>query len=173
MSYYEKNYKTSKDQLNFIKNISSNFLNDRASAAIASTNFLDEVEADALLTSEAEAMRITDEYKDSYTIIYPSISLLLNLPVSIVSQNNRSVEKTKYTRNFVEFLYTKEAQSIFEKYHFHPYLDKSTNYRNMPLWKAKDLTTVESIYGTEDAAIIKLLSPGGLWDTIKRTSPAQ
>lgn len=130
----------------------------------ATNSFVQRELGDVLLAWENEAWLALREFgADSYQIVYPSLSILAEPPVAIVD----SVVDKKGTRAaataYLQFLYTKQGQSIIAKHFFRPrdaavaaqYAD-----RYPPI-----MVTIDDFGGWHEAQA-KYFADGGMFDRI-------
>ena len=131
----------------------------------ATNSFVQRELGDVLLAWENEAWLSRQEFGASgYQIVYPSVSVLAEPPVSVVD----SVAGKNGTRDvataYLEFLYTKPAQEIIAKNYYRP-RDPAVTGEFAERFPALKLATIED-FGGWDRAQAKYFSDGGLFDRI-------
>jgi sulfate transport system substrate-binding protein len=131
----------------------------------ATNSFVQRELGDVLLAWENEAWLARQEFGGgAYEIVYPSVSVLAEPPVSVVD----SVVGKKGTRDvataYLEFLYTRPAQEIIAKNFYRP-RDAEVARQYADKFPALPLSTIED-FGGWDRAQAKYFSDGGLFDRI-------
>jgi sulfate/thiosulfate transport system substrate-binding protein len=134
--------------------------------ARGSTNsFVQRELGDVLLAWENEAWLARQEFgADAFQIVYPSVSILAEPPVSVVD----SVVDKKSTRAvataYLDFLYTRQAQEIIAKNFYRP-RDPDVAAASAERFPALPMATIQDFGGWE-AAQAKYFADGGLFDRI-------
>jgi sulfate/thiosulfate-binding protein len=131
----------------------------------ATNSFAQRGLGDVLLAWENEAWLARQEFgSDDYQIVYPSLSILAEPPVSVV---DRVVDK-KGTREaataYLEFLYTRQAQTIIAKQHYRP-RDPEVLGQYAESYPALKMATIQD-FGGWDIAQARYFADGGLFDRI-------
>jgi sulfate transport system substrate-binding protein len=131
----------------------------------ATNSFVQRELGDVLLAWENEAWLARQEFGGgAYEIVYPSVSVLAEPPVSVVD----SVAGKKGTRDvataYLEFLYTRPAQEIIAKNFYRP-RDAAVARQYADKFPALPLSTIED-FGGWDRAQTKYFADGGLFDRI-------
>jgi sulfate transport system substrate-binding protein len=131
----------------------------------ATNSFVQRELGDVLLAWENEAWLARREFGPSaYQIVYPSVSVLAEPPVSVVD----SVAAKDGTRDaataYLEFLYTKPAQEIIAKNFYRP-RDPAVAKEFAERFPALQLATIED-FGGWDRAQSHYFADGGLFDRI-------
>jgi sulfate transport system substrate-binding protein len=131
----------------------------------ATNSFAQRGLGDVLLAWENEAWLARQEFgSDDYQIVYPSLSILAEPPVSVV---DRVVDK-KDTRTaataYLEFLYTRQAQTIIAKQHYRP-RDPEVLEQYAESYPALKMATIQD-FGGWDIAQARYFADGGLFDRI-------
>jgi sulfate/thiosulfate-binding protein len=130
----------------------------------ATNSFVQRELGDVLLAWENEAWLARQEFGNAYEIVYPSVSVLAEPPVSVVD----SVTGKKGTRDaadaYLEFLYTKPAQEIIANNFYRP-RDADVARRYAERYPAVPMSTIQD-FGGWDRAQAKYFADGGLFDRI-------
>jgi sulfate/thiosulfate transport system substrate-binding protein len=92
-----------------------------AGARGAATTFTSAEIGDVHLTWENEAIREVAESKGTLQIVYPSVSILAEPSVAWVDTNVRRRGTLEDARNYLEFLFSDEAQQIIAELGYRPY----------------------------------------------------
>lgn len=87
----------------------------------STTTFVQRGIGDALLAWENEAhLAINELGKDQFEIVYPSISILAEPPVAVVDKVAEKHGTLEAAREYLTYLYSKEAQLVIAKHHYRP-----------------------------------------------------
>jgi sulfate/thiosulfate transport system substrate-binding protein len=86
----------------------------------STTTFAQRGIGDVFLSWENEAYLIGKEFPGKTEIIYPSISILAEPPVAVVTKNAEKHGTAAVSKAYLEFLYSDEAQEIAGKHHYRP-----------------------------------------------------
>lgn len=118
---------------------------------------------DVLLSWENEAhLAMAELGADQFEIVVPSISVLAEPPVAVVTRNTEKKGTTAVATAYLQFLYSPEAQQLAVRHSFRP--ADPTIASPLP---ALELVRIESLGGW-DAVMAKHFSPNGLFDQIYR-----
>ena len=131
----------------------------------ATTTFVENGQGDVLIAWENEAIMTVEEYPDDYEIISPSISILAEPSVAIVDENVDKNDTGEVAKEYLEYLYTDEAQRMIGEYGYRPsnqtilqeFSDKFD--LNITLCNIND-------FGGWDAVYEKFFVDGGIFDEI-------
>ena len=105
--------KNGKDPVEFVKALYSHVPVLDKGARDATTTFTQREIGDVLLAWENEAYLAQAELgADQFDIIVPSVSVLAEPPIAVVTGNLHSDAQTKLANAYVNFLYTPQAQAI-------------------------------------------------------------
>lgn len=131
----------------------------------STTTFAQRQIGDVFLSWENEAYLIEKEFPGKTDIIYPSISILAEPPVAVVTKNTDKNGTTEVATAYLEFLYTDEAQKLAGKHFYRP--------RNPEIAKqfvdklpALPLVTIDKDFGGWAAAQKAHFDDGGFFDRI-------
>lgn len=127
----------------------------------STTTFVQRGIGDVLLSWENEAYLSVDELgADKFDIVYPSLSILAEPPVAVVEKNAESKGTLEAAKEYLQFLYTPEAQKLIAKHHYRPN-DAALAGRFPKL----NLLTIND-FGGWRAAQAKHFDEGGVFDQI-------
>lgn len=104
----------------FVSKLYANVTVMDSGARGATTTFVENGQGDVLLAWENEAILTLEEYPDKYEIITPSISILAEPSVAIVDENSVKNKTQKVAKEYLDYLYTEEAQKIIGEYGYRP-----------------------------------------------------
>ncbi|MBR2176439.1 MAG: sulfate ABC transporter substrate-binding protein [Clostridia bacterium] len=131
----------------------------------ATTTFVENGQGDVLVAWENEAINSVAEYPDEYEIVTPSISILAQPSVAIVDANADKNGTQEVAKEYLEYLYTEDAQKIIGENGYRPTNEeilKSFSDKfdlNVTLCKIDD-------FGGWDAAYEKFFDDGAIFDEI-------
>lgn len=121
---------------------------------------------DVLITWENEAHLVLKEYgSDKYEIVYPSVSILAEPPVTVVDVVARKHGTTEVATAYLEYLYSKEGQELAAKHFYRP-SDKAVLAAHSSTFPQIDLFTVKDVFGSWDRAQNTHFVDGGVFDQI-------
>jgi sulfate/thiosulfate-binding protein len=131
----------------------------------STTTFAQRGIGDVFLSWENEAWLIEKEFPGKTEIVYPSLSILAEPPVAVVSKNAAKHGTTEPATAYLKFLYTEEAQKLAGKHFYRP--------RNPEIAKqfaaklpALKLVGIDADFGGWAAAQKKHFDDGGTFDRI-------
>jgi sulfate/thiosulfate transport system substrate-binding protein len=132
----------------------------------ATTTFVERGLGDVLIAWENDALLSLKEFgSDKFEIIYPSVSILAEPPVSIVDK----VVDRKGTREvataYLEYLYTPEGQEIAARNFYRPRLAEVAEKYGKQFPKI-ELFTVDETFGGWSNAQKTYFDDGGIFDQI-------
>lgn len=149
----------------FMSKLYGNVLVMDSGARGATTTFVENGQGDVLVSWENEAIQTVKEYPGEYEIVSPSISILAQPSVAIVDANVDKNGTREVAHDYLEYLYSDDAQKIIGEYGYRPsdeavlkeYADKFD--LDMKLCTVND-------FGGWDAAYEKFFKDGGVFDEI-------
>ena len=86
----------------------------------STTTFVENQKGDVLIAWENEAIATMNSYPDEYEMITPSVSILAQPSVAIVDDNADANDTQEISREYLNYLYTDEAQRLVAKYGYRP-----------------------------------------------------
>ncbi|AWD22763.1 sulfate ABC transporter substrate-binding protein [Fuscovulum blasticum] len=132
----------------------------------ATTTFAEKDIGDVLITFEAETGGIAKEYADKgFVRVTPSLSLLAEFPVAVVTENARKKGTEEVSKAYLEFLYSPEGQRILAR-HFYRVNDPAVKAETAADFPDVKLVTVEEVFGGWDKIKTEHLAEGGILDTL-------
>lgn len=120
LSYSKTVYQTEEEQNEFIAKLYENVSVMDSGARGATTTFVENGKGDVLIAWENEAFTIVNSYPNEYEIISPSVSILAQPSVAVVSDNVKANHTEQISQKYLEFLYSKQAQRLAGKYGYRP-----------------------------------------------------
>lgn len=149
-----------------------------AGARAATTTFAQRGIGDVLLSWEDEAMLALRALGGSgasgtpgasrgggYEIVYPSVSILAEPPVTVVDRNARRKGTLEIARAYLEFLYTDEGQEIAARHHLRP-RSATVMAGHADAFPAIDLFGIDETFGGWSEAQRVHFGDGGEFDRI-------
>ncbi|MDE1174097.1 MAG: sulfate ABC transporter substrate-binding protein [Parvibaculaceae bacterium] len=132
----------------------------------ATTTFANREIGDVLITFEAEAYGVAQEYaKDGYEVVTPPVSLLAEFPVAVVDKVVDQRGSRAVATAYLNFLYSPEAQAIIAK-HFYRINDKAVAAKAGQTFPSVKLITVNDVFGGWDKVNKDYLKSGGYLDQV-------
>lgn len=132
----------------------------------ATTTFVQREIGDVLVTFENEVGLIKQEYgADKVEVIYPPISIVADLPVSVVDRVVDKRATRKVAEAYLEYLYTPVAQELAAEYELRPRDVKILAKHRDTLPNLK-LFTVAEVFGSLQKAQLEHFKDGGYFDQI-------
>lgn len=133
----------------------------------ATTTFAQRGLGDVLLAWENEAFLSGKEFgEDKFDIVYPSISILAEPPVSLVDGNVDKNGTRKAAEAYLKLLYTKEGQTIAAKNFYRPISPELADPADLARFKDIPLVTIDKDFGGWKKAQAEHFADGGTFDQI-------
>jgi sulfate transport system substrate-binding protein len=130
----------------------------------ATTTFTQRNIGDVLVTFENEVLLIQKEIGgDQFDVVYPSISILAEPPVTVVDKVVDKRNTRKVAQAYLEYLYSEEGQEIVARHYFRPRLD-SVAKKHASQFKPLALFTIEDMFGGWQKAQKTHFDDGALFD---------
>lgn len=132
----------------------------------ATTTFAERGIGDVLIAWENEAyLSINELGKDKFDIVYPSLSILAEPPVSVVDKVAEEKGTREVAEAYLDYLYSKEGQEIAAQNYYRPRdLEISEKYKDS--FPSLKLVTVDEVFGGWTKAQEKHFKDGGVFDEI-------
>ena len=154
LSYAKTVYKEESGQQDFMRKLYSRVSVMDSGARGATTTFVENKKGDVLVAWENEAITIQNSYAGEYEIINPSVSILAQPSVAIVDDNADANGTQEVSRQYLEYLYSDEAQRLIGTYGYRPadaeilkeYADKFD--LTIDLWSIDDFGGWDNAYET-------------------------
>lgn len=136
----------------------------------ATVSFVERGLGDVLITFESEVNLIRKEYgEDKYEVVVPKASILAEFPVAVVEKVAEAKGTTEIAKGYLEFLYSPEAQRILAN-NFYRVHDPKVKEEFANQFPEVDLISVESVFGSWDAAMSQHFNNGGVLDQLLRSA---
>ncbi len=132
----------------------------------ATTTFVQRGIGDALLTFENEVILTRNELgDDAFDVVYPSISIQAENPVSVVDKVVDRRGTRKVATAYREYLYSEEGHELAAKHYLRP-RDAKVLARHENQFGKLELFTVDEVFGGWKKAQAVHFNDGGLFDQI-------
>jgi sulfate/thiosulfate-binding protein len=139
----------------------------------ATQSFAQQHTGDVLLAWENEAYLALEEFKsDKLEIVYPSLSILAEPMVAVVTGNSDRHGTTALAEEYLKFLYTPAGQKIVARHYYRPADRTGADPADLARFKDLDLVKVDDAFGGWAAAQAKHFDDGGVFDQIYRPAGA-
>jgi sulfate transport system substrate-binding protein len=132
----------------------------------STTTFAERGIGDVLIAWENEAFLATRELGEGeFEIIAPSISILAEPPVAVITENARRHGTGEVAKAYLEYLYTPEAQVAIARNYYRP-RDPQVAAQFKDQFPELNLVTIDSEFGGWGAAQARFFADGGVFDRI-------
>lgn len=131
----------------------------------SSVTFAQRNQGDVFISWENEAYLLEKEFGSKVDVVYPSISILTEPPVTVVDKNVDRKGTRKVAEAYLQYLYSDEGQEIAGKNFYRPINEKIKAKYEKSLPKLP-LFTIEQAFGGWDKAAKDHFSDGAIYDQI-------
>ena len=131
----------------------------------SSVTFAQRNQGDVFISWENEAYLLEKEFGSKVDIVYPSISILAEPPVTVVDKNVDRKGTRKVAEAYLQYLYSDEGQEIAGKNFYRPINDKIKAKFEKTLPKLP-LFTIDQAFGGWDKAAKDHFSDDAIYDQI-------
>lgn len=132
----------------------------------ATTTFVQRGLGDVLIAWESDAFLSVKELgRDKFEIVYPSVSILAEPPVSIVDKVVDQKGTRKVATAYLEYLYSPEGQEIAAKNFYRPRSSEVADKYGKQFPKI-ELFTIDDVFGGWTKAQKTYFDDGGVFDKI-------
>lgn len=162
----DKNNNDEEKAREFVKQLYKNVEVLDSGARGATTTFVENGIGDVLIAWENEAYLAVDELgPDKFEIVVPSISILAEPSVAVVSENVKKHGTQDVAKAYIEYLYSEEGQEIAAQNYYRPRLASVADQYKASFEEVK-LFTLSDKFGTWREAQEKHFSDGGIFDQL-------
>lgn len=134
----------------------------------SSVTFAQRNQGDVFISWENEAHLLEKEFGSKVDIVYPSISILAEPPVTVVDKNVDRKGTRKVAEAYLQYLYSDEGQEIAAKNFYRPINEKIKAKFEKTLPKLP-LFTIDQAFGGWDKAAKVHFADGALYDQISQS----
>jgi len=132
----------------------------------ATTTFVERGIGDVFISWENEAyLAVTELGQDKFEVIYPSVSILSEPPVSVVDRNVDRRGMRKVAEEYLNYLYQEQGQEIAAKHFYRPRLE-SVQRKYARQFGKVDLFTIDEVFGGWQNAQKIHFADKGIFDQI-------
>ncbi|MFT4177566.1 MAG: sulfate ABC transporter substrate-binding protein [Luteolibacter sp.] len=131
----------------------------------STTTFAQRGIGDVLLSWENEAYLIEKEFPGQTEIVYPSISILAEPSVALVTRNAEKKGTVELATKYLEFLYTPEGQELAAKHYYRP-RNPGVAKKYADRFRDIQLVTIDEEFGGWKKAQAIHFDDGGVFDQI-------
>jgi sulfate transport system substrate-binding protein len=132
----------------------------------ATTAVLQRNTGDVLITFESEVESVNREFgSDKVDVVYPSISIVAENPVAVVERTVAKKGTAQLAKDYLNFLYTPEAQEIAAKHYIRP-SNEAILKKYSDKFKPIKLFTVQELFGSLSQAQKVHFNDGGQFDKL-------
>lgn len=132
----------------------------------ATTTFTENGIGDVLIAWENEAYLAVDELgADKYEIVVPSISILAEPSVAVVTENAKDHGTEEVAKEYIQYLYSEEGQEIAAQNYYRPRME-SVAEKYKDTFKEVKLFTLQDKFGTWREAQETHFADGGVFDQL-------
>jgi sulfate/thiosulfate-binding protein len=149
----------------FVKKLYENVPVLDTGARGSSVTFAQRNQGDVFISWENEAHLLEKEFGNKVDIVYPSISILAEPPVTVVDKNVDRKGTRKVAEAYLSYLYTDEGQDIAGKNFYRPISAKAQAKYVKQLPKL-NVFTLESAFGSWDKLGKEHFADGAQFDQI-------
>ncbi len=158
--------KNGKDPKEFIKALYEHVPVLDSGARGSTTTFAERGVGDVLLAWENEAyLAIKELGEDKFDIVVPSISVLAEPPVAVVTGNIKSEDQGKLAQAYLEYLYSPEGQAIAFKNFYRAWDTSAANPEDVARFPKLELRDIASFGGWAKVQP-EHFGDGGIFDQI-------
>jgi sulfate transport system substrate-binding protein len=136
-----------------------------AGARGATTTFIQRGIGDVLVGWENEALLALKQLGDRFEIVYPSVSILAEPPVTVVDRVANRKGTRAVAQGYLEFLYTDQGQEIAARNFYRP-RNAAVAARHIRQFPRITMFTINEVFGSWARAQATHFADGGLFDQI-------
>lgn len=151
----------------FVQALFKNVLVLDSGARGSTTTFVQRSIGDVLISWENEAFLALNELgPDQLEIVVPSVSILAEPPVAVVTGNAETKGNTAVAKAYVEYLYSAEGQRIAAKNYYRPRHPELASPEDVARFPELDTFTIRDLFGSWKDAQARHFNDGGIFDAI-------
>jgi len=132
----------------------------------SSISFAQRNQGDVFISWENEAYLLEKEFGSKVDVIYPSLSILAEPPVTVVDRNVDRKGTRAVAQEYLNFLYTEEGQDIAGKNYYRPAISQKAQAKYAGQFPKLNLFTIEQGFGGWARADKEHFADGGSFDQI-------
>lgn len=163
--YAKRKYGGDAKAKEFVKKLYENVPVLDTGARGSSVTFAQRNQGDVFISWENEAHLLEKEFGNKVDIVYPSVSILAEPPVTVVDKNVERKGTRKVAEAYLNYLYTEEGQDIAGKNFYRP-ISAKTQAKYVKQLPKLNLFTLESAFGSWDKVSKEHFADGAQFDQI-------
>jgi len=132
----------------------------------SSISFAQRNQGDVFLSWENEAHLLAKEFSGKLEVIYPSLSISAEPPVSVVDRNVDRKGTRAVAEEYLKYLYSEEGQDIAARNFYRPAASQRAQAKYAKQFPKLDLFTIEQAFGGWAKADKEHFADGGSFDQI-------
>ncbi|ABM35883.1 sulfate ABC transporter substrate-binding protein [Polaromonas naphthalenivorans] len=132
----------------------------------SSITFAQRNQGDVFISWENEAYLLEKEFGSKVDVVYPSLSILAEPPVSVVDKNVDRKGTRAVAEEYLKYLYTEEGQDIAGKNFYRPAVSEKAKAKYAKQFPNLKLFTIEQGFGGWTKADKEHFADGGSFDQI-------
>ena len=132
----------------------------------SSISFAQRNQGDVFISWENEAYLLEKEFGSKVDVVYPSLSILAEPPVTVVDRNVDRKSTRAVAEEYLKFLYAEEGQDIAGKNFYRPAISLKAQAKYAKQFPKLSLFTIEQAFGGWARADKEHFADGGSFDQI-------
>ncbi len=132
----------------------------------SSITFAQRNQGDVFISWENEAYLLEKEFGNKVDVVYPSLSILAEPPVSVVDKNADRKGTRAVAQAYLEYLYTEEGQDIAARNFYRPAVSSKAKAKYAQQFPAIKLFTLDQAFGSWAQADKDHFADGASFDQI-------
>jgi len=149
----------------FLKKIFQNVPVLDSGARGSTTTFVQRGIGDVFLSWENEAYLAIKEFGDDFEVVFPSVSILAEPPVTVIDKVVDKRGTREVAEAYLNYLYTEEGQELAAKHFYRPRL-ASVAEKYKDRFPEVNLITIDDVFGGWQKAQATHFADGGTFDQI-------
>jgi sulfate/thiosulfate transport system substrate-binding protein len=132
----------------------------------SSITFAQRAQGDVFISWENEAYLVEKEFGGKFDVVYPSLSILAEPPVSVVDRNVDRKGSRAVAEEYLKYLYSEEGQDIAGKNFYRPAVSEKAKVKYAKQFPKLNLFTIDQVFGGWSKADKEHFAEGGSFDQI-------
>jgi sulfate/thiosulfate transport system substrate-binding protein len=132
----------------------------------SSITFAQRAQGDVFISWENEAYLLEKEFGGKFDVVYPSVSILAEPPVSVVDRNVDRKGTRAAAEEYLKYLYSEEGQDIAGKNFYRPAVSEKAKAKYTKQFPKLNLFTIDDVFGGWSKADKDHFADGGSFDQI-------
>jgi sulfate/thiosulfate transport system substrate-binding protein len=132
----------------------------------SSITFAQRAQGDVFISWENEAYLLEKEFGGKFDVVYPSLSILAEPPVSVVDRNVDRKGTRVLAGEYLKYLYSEEGQDIAGKNFYRPAVSQKAKGKYAKQFPKLNLFTIDQVFGGWSQADKDHFADGGSFDQI-------